>query len=268
MNKILLLGELLRRSSLAAGFLQRVLVFLIFVRVTLHRRHRILRLVLQQLIDLFTTNSEIKVAINLEDRALIVAIRNEDDDQEVFSELVTEDYRFPCEPPDFIVDAGANIGMFTLVAGARFPDTPIVCFEPNPENFKWLVRNIRENNLNAELLQAAVWVEDCSLELLENTPKTSQVARVEGSGGDVLGRRPEIRPNTWLKIDIEGGEYDVIPNLIASEIIPRWISMELHYFNERGDEILQLLQERGYRIHPEEFPDVDCVVLFAELSDG
>jgi precorrin-6B methylase 2 len=50
------------------------------------------------------------------------------------------------QPGDRVVDVGAHVGYFTLLA-ARLcgPNGRVFAFEPHPDNFRLLERNIREN---------------------------------------------------------------------------------------------------------------------------
>jgi tRNA G37 N-methylase Trm5 len=44
---------------------------------------------------------------------------------------------------DIVVDAGANIGIFTLLAARKAK--LVIAVEPDPENFEYLKRNVRLN---------------------------------------------------------------------------------------------------------------------------
>ncbi len=46
-----------------------------------------------------------------------------------------------------IIDIGANIGMSVLYFKALYPDSKIICFEPNPDVFQVLLKNINANKL-------------------------------------------------------------------------------------------------------------------------
>ena len=57
---------------------------------------------------------------------------------------------------DCVIDAGANIGLFTLFAGTRFPNVRIYSFEPGPPTFEMLRRNVERHGLNARIFQCAL----------------------------------------------------------------------------------------------------------------
>ncbi|CAI6234663.1 unnamed protein product [Periconia digitata] len=61
----------------------------------------------------------------------------------------------------FIVDAGANVGMFTLYMKKKYPASTILAFEPAPETFKMLSENVKLHNLkDVELHECALGAED------------------------------------------------------------------------------------------------------------
>ncbi|MEI6187340.1 MAG: amino acid adenylation domain-containing protein [Alphaproteobacteria bacterium] len=60
------------------------------------------------------------------------------------------------EDGDIIVDAGANIGMFTVYAGVYYKNVKIYAFEPIPPIFHILTKNIEAYDLNAECIESAL----------------------------------------------------------------------------------------------------------------
>ena len=66
-----------------------------------------------------------------------------------------------------------------------------------------------------------------------------------------------------MKLDIEGGEYEVLPTLLENGQYPRWISLEIHYFNTKGQSIMSLLRKHGYKIRGGEDRELDCTVISA-----
>lgn len=61
-------------------------------------------------------------------------------------------------PAPVIFDLGANIGVSALYFRLRFPDSTIHCFEPDPANYRRLVR-LQEQFNRFHLHQIAVWNE-------------------------------------------------------------------------------------------------------------
>ncbi|RYG31009.1 MAG: FkbM family methyltransferase, partial [Chitinophagaceae bacterium] len=59
------------------------------------------------------------------------------------------DISFPFTPRT-IVDAGANIGLFSVLMKSRFPESTIIAIEPDQLNFELLEKNISSyNGINA-----------------------------------------------------------------------------------------------------------------------
>lgn len=55
---------------------------------------------------------------------------------------------------DLVVDIGANVGLFTLLAASK--GVPVVAVEPSPLNLDVLYRNLRANDMTAEVLPVAL----------------------------------------------------------------------------------------------------------------
>ena len=88
-------------------------------------------------------------------------------------------YRFrPSGPHPYILDGGANVGLSVAFFSEAYPNSEIVAFEPDPEIFAVLERNVRRWDLNGVTLVArALWTSETTLSFLP-----------EGSYGGRLGR--------------------------------------------------------------------------------
>jgi FkbM family methyltransferase len=133
-------------------------------------------------------------------------------------------------PGDVFFDVGVHKGFFSLIGAACVGDAGLVVgFEPNPENRKWIARNL---SLNADLMNRVL------LESLAVSDRTGTQTFV-GSPGSAVGRllsddkREESetidvtvqtvsiddyvarghRPPTLIKMDIEGGETAALRGL-------------------------------------------------------
>jgi len=122
------------------------------------------------------------------------------------------------------IDAGANIGAFTLFIADAFPKATIISLEPEPGNFALLVQHLQANNLTGvTALNAGIWSENVSLsvndlglsrerELSFTVSPVSaaigdvHVGTVEGLTLDVLLRRLGTDVVDLVKLDIEGAE--------------------------------------------------------------
>jgi GT2 family glycosyltransferase/tetratricopeptide (TPR) repeat protein/SAM-dependent methyltransferase len=62
-------------------------------------------------------------------------------------------------PPDVVVDIGAHIGTFAVLAAESWPGARVIACEPDPDNFGLLEQNLRGRS-RIELVQAAVLGDD------------------------------------------------------------------------------------------------------------
>ena len=199
---------------------------------------------------------------------------DEDGDLSVASEFVRSGYEFPDTTPAQIIDGGANIGLFAVMASRRFPEVRVACFEANPDNIPALQRNLAINRANAEAINQALWSGDSELVFHGHMAYSGHVAEsgAEPESGNAIKVKailPEVGADCWLKIDIEGAEYEVLPALFAAGRFPRWISGELHYYREKGAAVIEALRHHGYNVRgvPDEALS-DEIAIFAERRAG
>jgi len=177
----------------------------------------------------------------------------------IFDEVfVRGGYRLDDVPfvPDLVVDCGAHIGLFSLLAKHRFPDARLVAFEPNPANITMLNRQVRRNRLHVETVRAAVWTHDgtgsfeanssCDGHLLADADSSAKasVALVDLSRYLPLERSTKL----ILKMDIEGGEDILLPFVLPR--LPRAcaIFFETHSGEVGWAEHEQRLQAHGFSV--------------------
>lgn len=159
--------------------------------------------------------------------------------------------------PEVIIDAGANIGFFSLIMSWRFPNTKIIAIEPDKANYELLKKNIG-NDKNIYPVLAGLWDKDTYLHV--HSEKAAYSITVEESDDDTgvksvcvdslikqyeLGDKIDI-----FKMDIEGSEYTLFKNNYE-----KWIGkvkcyiIEIHdYFNADCRELIfkRLMEEKGY----------------------
>jgi FkbM family methyltransferase len=145
--------------------------------------------------------------------------------------FMREDYTWPLQltgaaDTGTIVDLGANVGFFTLFAASRFPHCPIVSVEPYPSSAKALADNVRNNRLsNCQTLQVAVSNARGTVTFGSTSPVPNPVNARITPGATIDGRQYVACPTitlddlmrdhvsgdvAFLKLDIEGAEYDVL----------------------------------------------------------
>ena len=149
-----------------------------------------------------------------------------------------------------IVDVGSNIGLAILFFKRLFPGATVIGFEPDPEAFRLLERNVGENRLqNVRLLNEAVydgagWVELYGDPAMPGSPQHSiRRGRVAGTSRRVPATRLSdhlTEPVDFLKLDVEGAETAVIDELERSGklgLVDR-MAIEYHHHVEAEEDLL------------------------------
>lgn len=209
-------------------------------------------------------------------------------------------------PGSVVLDAGANIGLFSLWIARRAAGARLYCFEPVPETYRILERNAREHLPGARLFPcglasfdgeapftvydgAAGWSTRFPREgeyrealfrvlndgALGGTPGASRLLghlapRLQRSLFDrALDRIQDTRRELWLpvrrleslveaegleridllKIDVEGGELDLLEGLgERSWSLVRRLVLEILDVEGAKEKVLSLLRDRAFRV--------------------
>ncbi|HLH03651.1 MAG TPA: FkbM family methyltransferase [Bryobacteraceae bacterium] len=161
---------------------------------------------------------------------------------------------YPVYPDDrIIVDAGANIGSFSLYALENAPSCRLISIEPAPDTFARLRGLIEAHHLESRctLYQAALGDRDG--ETCIRLAPGSQFRRTGADGHPVpMYRLESLLPADteidFLKLDIEGGEYTVLRST-PPQVLRRFrrIVMEYHPAEPARNAIEPLLSA-GFRI--------------------
>lgn len=115
-------------------------------------------------------------------------------------------------PGSLVLDIGAHHGTFTLFAlerGAR-----VAAIEPQPQNLKVLYESVKLWGDSCQVIPAAVGRETGRCSLVVQDGETSSSHCVKGNEINVIGwddLRFEYPDTDLMKMDIEGGEYDLFP---------------------------------------------------------
>ena len=176
--------------------------------------------------------------------------------EEVLIENVYDLTKVPFEP-DVIVDCGAHIGMFTLLAASTFPAASIVCYEPDLTNLEWLRRQVQANDLFLDIVPAAATTvageapffpsSSCGGTLVRGLVERTSVTSVQTVR--LASQIAELNPSRLLlKIDVEGEEVSLLPDIIST--LPRACALflETHDGAEGWVNAERLLCEHGFEV--------------------
>jgi FkbM family methyltransferase len=133
---------------------------------------------------------------------------------------------------DTIVDIGAHFGRYTIIASKRVGmNGKVVSIEADPHNFEILNRNIKLNNLtNVISLNDAVYSREAKIKLYlhnegeqlvrticntimsDRAQSKENFVEVKANTLDYLLQSNGIKQEevNWIKIDVEGAEYEVL----------------------------------------------------------
>lgn len=205
------------------------------------------------------------------DRSLVAGVRF--DISEIFNRNCYMLPEWKLEPADIVIDVGANKGLCTLWAAPQVPFGRVISLEPAPI-FDVLSTNVERNRLaNVTVLNMAVGPADGQLDLIayphgvdgvshgadlklprvtslfvsRAKPKHITVGTI--SIGQIL-QTYAIERVKLLKIDCEGGEYDIFSAMSPDD----WsriqlVALEFHRFSKLRTEswLLDQLHVNGFQ---------------------
>jgi FkbM family methyltransferase len=175
----------------------------------------------------------------------------------------SEMYKFKANSSNpHIIDCGANLGMSIIYFKQLYPNATIIAFEADDYIFNFLEKNIESFGYkDVELINKAVWNCDDTLSFI-----------VEGGAGGRLEKETTIgeykkvtctslkkyligKKVDFLKIDIEGAEYEVIKD--CENEIKNIDYLFIEYHSMPGKEqnlhkILEIVEKAGFSYHIKE----------------
>lgn len=176
--------------------------------------------------------------------------------------FVDEIYAFNSErAAPRVIDGGGNMGLFTLYVKQNYPEARITAFEPDPEAFATLRRNLDANGAgDVEVLQQALWDEHTALTFhregsdsgrVHSNDEAVELCEVEA----VCLQNYLHEPIDFLKLDIEGAEVRVLLDIADKLRRVRNIFVEYHSFageTQHLADVLGVIERAGFRmqVHP------------------
>ena len=236
----------------------------------LYSSTKILRLEKTLLLEIHVPSHDYRIHCPLNKEDFIVMTKHEEEIMGLFR---------PSEG-DTVVDIGAHMGRYTITSSKSVGASGrVIAVEAHPYNFRILQHNIRLNKLkNVNALNWAVYSKKARLKLylpdedlgytMHHSLMTNYLAskysreierryiEVEADTLDNLLKTRGINDVNWIKIDVEGAEYEVLRG--AKEILStnRRISIlvEVHGKDTYGPTI-ELLRSNNFNIEFEKTYD-------------
>lgn len=167
--------------------------------------------------------------------------------------------------PSVIIDAGANVGDYSLMVNKIAPECKIFALEPVEQTFKKLVTNTNGKK-NIIPVRKGLYNSNCSMEInLYPSDEHSSIFELEGTGikpggrqiielvkGDDFIKQNQISVVDLLKLDVEGAEYDALTGFGESieKGIIKTIQFEYGYINITTKRLLidyyRYFEKKGY----------------------
>jgi FkbM family methyltransferase len=162
------------------------------------------------------------------------------------------------EKPSSFVDIGANQGIYTLIASKNRNIKKIYSFEPVPENFKSLKKNIKLNSFDKiTTIKAAISSQNknryisfnkfhtgtSSLDLKKNN--TNKLIKIKTINFKYLKKLIKHNYNLIIKIDVEGHELVVLEQIVKSNLIIKvdYIFIEINFKRNNLIKIRRILKK-------------------------
>ena len=189
----------------------------------------------------------------------------------IFEKFETELAKKEIKRNDIVLDIGANIGYFTLIFSKLVGDNgKVYAFEPEPNNFAILKKNIEINNIhNVILIQKAI--SDISKKIsfyicdynhaqhrAYPSPRCDKEITVDSITIDEYFSESKFsRKINFVKIDVEGSEYDVINGLRKTlelnphlKILCEFSPKQIIEHKLEPENVLQQLLDHNFKIFP------------------
>jgi FkbM family methyltransferase len=187
-------------------------------------------------------------------------VREETSDEFVVKEVMSGEYRnLNINSGDVIIDAGLNIGCFTVFA-LQNGASEVHSYEPESENFKIASANVamNEHSERATLNNSAiVGTNDAFRTLSVNTKRNKGAHSLVAKRGRTEQQVSCVNINdiiekhnpTILKLDVEGGEYEILKAITSFGRIEQ-VVFEFHHAHlldietkEKYREIISLMKQ-------------------------
>ncbi len=184
----------------------------------------------------------------------------------IFDLAVSEALARLISPGDTVIDAGANVGYMTVLAAlAAGPRGRVLAFEPHPELFAVLQRNVAAARdefaiAHTELHETALGATtgsahlQCPVEFASNDGLGRIASTPEPAGGTLTVRMQTLdtalgnRRAAVLKLDVEGAEAQVLRGA-AGALGDRRIAHVVFEDHDMGNsEVVRILRDAGYSV--------------------
>jgi len=162
--------------------------------------------------------------------------------------FTSNEYYFkPSYKQPFIIDCGAHIGMSVLYFKKMFPDSKIMAFEANPNNFELMQKNMHANKIqHVELHNIALFDKEIEIPFYigENIGTLRGSIKKERGGASELKIKAQklsyylqhIEAVDLIKMDVEGAEINILSDLFETSAINKAKEYRIEYHHNMNDD--------------------------------
>lgn len=161
---------------------------------------------------------------------------------------------------DVVIDLGANVGKYSFLAAKTVGDKGrVFAVEPDPSCIPVLEKNRQLNQAsNLTIVPSAIGKDEKEIQfhLAQDGAKSSakwrylqkplETIRIMQTTLDALAESYGLKRIDWLKVDVEGAEYDAFLGGKTALKMTEHIYLEVH-FRDLEERIRTLLSEMGFK---------------------
>ncbi len=168
--------------------------------------------------------------------------------------------------PEYILDLGANIGIFSIYMKNRFKNSKIIAVEPEASNCQLLQNNLQPLGKDVSVVQAGIWSKKTLLKILNPDAEKDGFICKEIEDEDIDNNHVEgvisaididtllsdfnISQGILIKMDIEGAEKEVFDKIDNSGWLEKTdtLIIEIHnrIYPKLSESILPLIEKRNF----------------------
>lgn len=155
------------------------------------------------------------------------------------------------ESTDIVWDVGADFGFYSCLLADVIPASQVFAFEPYHPRVARLRLNLRHNNAKCPVVTTALGNRDASLD--GYTDVFNRTSPSVATGDELVSDR-RVRSPDVIKIDVDGGEWDVLDGLretLQSEVSRVYVEIHpqrLPSFGRQPEDVREVLRDTGFDI--------------------
>lgn len=159
-----------------------------------------------------------------------------------------------------VVDLGANVGNFSVLALASNPTARAIAVEANKEFAAPFAATMKRNGVadRAQLCRAFIGSEG---EVQRSVADDPRYSGAEWLDEEAFLARYDISEIDLLKVDIEGSEFAFLEPTSRLFDISRQVAVEVHGFAGNAKEFLSALEAKGFNMLTVDWADDSCIAL-------